>query len=196
MVDPDDLIEDSESASAQGHNSLAYLEGLVQLHQEVSSEVADLEDQTKVKKAELQRIKQNTLPDAMMQVGLTSFKTQDGIEVSVDPIVAGSIPKDNRAAAHEWLRKNGDGDLIRANVVVSFTKEQHAEADALFERLTAEGYTVTREESVHPATLCSWAKKALEEGRQLPLTLLGLFYGRVAKMKVPKKSRKTGDQHG
>jgi hypothetical protein len=185
-INPEDLIADAENTPRAGHNALAYLEGLVQLHHETTDRLSDLEDQAKVTKAEVTRIEQHTLPDAMLQVGLTNFTTTDGTGVEIDKIVSGSIPKGNKAAAHKWLRDHGHGDIIKQDVTVSFTKEQSAQADQLFKQLVEMGFAPTRSESVHTSTLKSWAKDQLQSGVELPLTLLGLFYGRIAKFKAPK----------
>lgn len=188
-VRPEDLVADAELTPPAGHNALAYLEGLVQLHQEKAEALADLEDHEKTVKAELTRIEQQTLPDAMLQIGLEKFKTTSGIEISVDMIVSGAIPKGNKDAAHKWLRDNGHGDIIKQDVTVSFTKEQSEQADKLFKTLQEMGFAPVRSESVHTSTLKSWAKDRLQSGARLPLTLLGLFYGRIAKFKAPKKPK-------
>ena len=54
------------------------------------------------------------------------------------------------------------------------------------EDLRQKGYTVNSKMGVHPMTLISHVKERLKNGDQVPLETLGLFAGRVAKIKPPK----------
>ncbi len=181
------LAEDAEAPPELGHNSLAELSDIVSDHQKKSQQVADLEAEVKELKEQIRKIEMETLPDTMLQIGVETFTTTEGIDITVKPIVTGSIPKKNTVPAMQWLRKNGHEDIIKQVLTLSFSKGQSDQAVKLCTELEDQGFAPTSNESVHTSTLKSWAKEQIENGKVIPLELLGIFHARKAQIKIPKK---------
>lgn len=186
MITDDELLDDAQTPQA-GHNAMGNIAVLVDEHQHISRHIADLEDTLKKKKKQLHELEMNRLPDAMVAVGVETFTTTDGSVVTVKPVVQGSITKDNMPEATKWLRDHDAADIIKREITITFTKGQDDKAQELMTELTDAGYTANNKESVHAQTLGSWAREKLEKGEEIPLKLLGIFHGRKAKIKLPKK---------
>jgi hypothetical protein len=67
-----------------------------------------------------------------------------------------------------------------------FEKSQHNEALSVKADLENKGYAVAAKMGVHPQTLIAHVKERLRNGDEIPLDVLGLYAGRVAKIKAPK----------
>lgn len=142
------------------------------------------EDKLKAAKAELYQLETEELPNAMEACGLSEFATSDGTKLTVEHVVAGSIPEANRDAAFLWLREHGHGGLIKNEFKLSLGKNQDELAQKVRAQLTELGLELEVKESVNHQTLGAWARELLKQGRlDAPLDLLGIFVGRRAKVK-------------
>lgn len=121
-------------------------------------------------KADVRRLEQEDLPDLMMELGLTSFKLEDGSSVEVQNDVVCGISEERRASAHAWLLENNFGGLIKTEVVARFGKGEHEQAVACAEAINGE-----LKESVHSATLKSFVKERMAAGQAIPFDLFGIM---------------------
>jgi hypothetical protein len=150
-----------------------------------------LEDDVKARKAKLFELQTVELPEAMDMAGIAEFTTSDGAKVKVAPVVQGSLPKEysKRSAALDWLRANGHEGLIKREISVAFGKGQDDVAsllvDKINELLQSEEVDAPVEDnpSVHPQTLCAWAREMIAEQTPFPADSLGLWIGRKAIVK-------------
>lgn len=186
MKTPDNSF-DFEEAPSQG----ASLERLRVLAKEaIATEhtIISMEEGISEFKRRLNAIKTTLIPDAMAELGLSEFKTDDGFKFTMDDFVSGSLPKDQeaRAAAMDWLEANGANSLIKTEVSLSFGRNEHNQALSLTAELSERGFPVTRKTTVHPQTLLAYARERLHSGDELPLELLGLYAGRIVKIKQQK----------
>ena len=74
------------------------------------------------------------------------------------------INKNNRDAAHAWLRQQGHGDIIKNQVSVSFGKGEDETALETMTLLEQEGLFPAQKESVHPSTLKAFVRERIESG--------------------------------
>ncbi len=183
-VTDDELAADAEAAP--GHNALGSLAPLIIDWKDKQRELADMDEQMKALKKDIQHLEQGQIPDAMLEIGLDKIELTDGTKVIVKPIVEGSIPKKNQPAASAYLRGLGAGDIIKNVITMAFSAGHDKEVAALAKRLEGDGYAPTVVESVHVSTLKSWALEQIQAGKELDLKLLGLFHGRKAKITLPK----------
>lgn len=155
---------------------------------ELESLVNQQENELKATKAALQRIKTGTIPDMMAELQMEKL-TFMGWEVSVGDFVSGSLPKDaaKRTAAVNLLVQYGAGGLVKTEVKATFGKSQHNVAVDLAMRLKEEGFATEIESGVHTQTLCKFARDRIEAGEPIDLDALGLYTGKVAKIKEVKK---------
>lgn len=146
--------------------------------------VAQMEADLKAAKSTLHTMKSSRIPDLMdqLQMDRISFR---GWDVRVSDFVSGSLPKDpmKRAAALRWLEENDGAGLIKTELKLAFGKSQHNEALDLASRLETEGHAPNVESGVHSATLQSFARQRIKDGDPIDTETLGLFVGKVAKMK-------------
>jgi hypothetical protein len=143
--------------------------------------VADLESQLTVAKADVARLEQEDLPDLMLELGLTSFKMDNGASVEVVPDVQCGITEERRRAAHDWLIENNFGGLIKTEVSVAFGKGELEQAQALAEQVHG-----SVKESVHSATLKSFVKEQMAAGAAVPFDLFGVRPFNRAKITLKK----------
>lgn len=142
-----------------------------------------IEEQLKEAKARLQKLKTETIPEFMDEVGIESFTTSGGATVKVEPFYQCSIPKARKDEAFSWLSQHGYEDLIKVSVGLSFGKSQYAEACELARTLDELGYPCIPVLNVHPMTLKGWVRMMAEEAEEFPLDLFGAFIGRNTKIK-------------
>lgn len=169
-------------------DTLAALHNLLEETISLEEVVETMEEDLKAAKSALHALKANKIPDMMnqMQMDQLSFK---GWNVKINDFVSGSLPKnpEKRAAALRWLEAHDGSGLIKTEVKVSFGKSQHDEALSVAHKLEAEGHAPNVESGVHSATLQSYARQRIKEGDPIDTETLGLFVGKVAKLKYTER---------
>lgn len=180
----DDIDFGEDTQRDVSDNELSKLSDLAQDWRKTSAEVSDLEQQLSSAKEQLRVLEQQKIPEAMDAVGMSSFKIP-GVnwEISVEDKVHANIPKQNQDKAFEWLRSHNAGSLIKNQIAVSLPKGKDEQAQEAVEKLREIGLDPEVKEAVAWNTLTAWAKEQLAKGENLPLELLGIFVGRVAKVK-------------
>ena len=87
---------------------------------QMENKVKFLEEELKTSKKELMELTDQDLPAAMEEINMESFTLSDGSEVKVVPTYGGTIRADDRPQAHQWLRDNGYGDLVKNTISANF----------------------------------------------------------------------------
>ena len=184
--------EAAQAASTPAlNNASAIVEAMARMESEVSTLKRELESREKL----LSDFKTRRVPDALDAVNQAGFTLAsgvfEGVSVEVAPFVSGTLPKapEARTEAMEWLTENDGADLIKSVLTIRFEKSQHSEALDLVGRLREEGYACEFASDVHPQSLLAYARERLKEGEDLATDVLGLFIGRVAKLKWPKGAK-------
>jgi len=157
-----------------------------QLHLE--RDIANLELQLEEAKNRLNNISQSRIPEAMMAVGMESFKLADGTMVKVEKFYSGKIPDDKQSEAFAWLRSTKNDSLIKREVKCNFGKGEDRAAAELMELLESRGYSATDKQSVHPMTLKSFIREQFESGSEFPAELFGAYVGNKTKIAPAKKA--------
>ena len=178
----------AEGEAAASPDALKTLHSTIAEMVEIETFIAQAEADMKAAKQALQNIKTAKLPDIMAELQMDDC-THAGWNVKLSDFVSGSIPKDaeKRVAAFTWLKDHDAGGLIKTDIKLSFGREGHNEAKALAEDLIAAGHTVDFGETVHPQTLCSFARERIRDGDPIDTDVLGLYVGKVVKAKEVKK---------
>ncbi len=109
-----------------GDNILKALASLALDQKRKEAEVARIEEQLNVAKAELKQLAETDIPKLMDEAGMENYTTKDGIKIKINEKIRGSIPKATEAKAFEWLAEHGHGDLIKRLVSVQFNKDEEA----------------------------------------------------------------------
>ena len=119
-------------------------------------------------------LREESIPSAMQELGMQSFRLSSGEQVTVKQDVYASIPVASRGEAFEWLEEHGFGGLIKTELALHFSKGEAEQAEALAAQLRVEGVQPELERAVHPQTLKAFLREQLESGAvELPLDLFG-----------------------
>jgi hypothetical protein len=172
-------------------NKIARITLLAETMVHAAAHVESLKAQLDAAKAYHRRIEQEDLPELMREIGLAEFTMTDGTKIQVTDDVECGISEERRAAAHEWLARNGFGGLIKTEVVVAFPRDAHEEAQRVADDLAQEleGIATPQvQERVHPATLKAFIKEQLAAGKPVPFDLFGVHP--FSKAKLVSSSRK------
>lgn len=130
--------------------------------------VCRLEAELSRRQAEFKVLREVVIPEAMERLGTTLYRIpEDGTVIEIELETYARIEKEKEEAAFDWLEAQGEGGIIKRQVIVAFAKNQEEAALALKKELTGRFAGVKTKSDVHWATLTSWAKKRLEEGEDI-----------------------------
>jgi len=148
----------------------------------MENKVQFLEEELKSSKKQLLELTDQDLPAAMEEINMESFTLSDGSEVKVVPTYGGTIRADDRPQAHQWLRDNGYGDIVKNTISANFGMGEDNLAKDFYQSALDKGFQVDKKEAVHPMTLKSFVKEMTENGSEFPSDLFGAFIGKKAKI--------------
>ena len=149
---------------------------------ETQKELNTLDDKIKTLKETESTLSEQTIPDLMHRAGIASIKLDDGTKVEVKPFYSAKIPISRTEEAFTWLRDNGHGDLIKNNVLLSFARSQDNEAKSLVAELRSKGHNVKQTEKVEPMTLKAFVKEQIQEGKNVPSEVFGVYVASKTKL--------------
>lgn len=175
--------EASSNAERLGQNALASVSNCARQIRLQEQEIEATEQKLKDQKAELRRLTDEAMPSLFSELGLQSFKLDDGSEISVKQTYSAAPKKDDRPQVYEWLRQNGYGDIIKNTVSCSFGQNEDNKAQAFFDMAEEKGYVAEAKTEVHPSTLRAFVKERVENGDEFPTDLFGAWVGQRAVIK-------------
>lgn len=100
--------------------------------------------------------------------------------------IAASWDYERRDKAFEWLEKNGHGDLIKTEIVISLPRGSEKKLAPIKKLLKELKVEFEVDKSVHNGTLSAFVREVVEDGGALPLETLGATIGMVVNMKERK----------
>jgi len=153
---------------------------------ETEDEIARTEAYLKEKKKDLLKLTDEDLPSVLQELGVSSFKLEDGSQVDIKPLYGAAIPKPRIDEAHEWLRDNGHDDIIKNVVACSFGRGEDQNAANFKDTAIKLGLHPEQSESVHSSTLRAWVRERVENGDEFPMELFGAYVGQRAVIKKGK----------
>jgi Asp-tRNA(Asn)/Glu-tRNA(Gln) amidotransferase B subunit len=164
-------------------DALQSIATLANKQRKLELEIKQQEEALKELKQDLKQVSETDIPEMLAEIGLSEFKLKDGTKVSVNQFYSASIPKDRYDEAMQWLRDNNHGDLIKNTISVDFGKGEDEAASQLKEHLAADGTSYTDKTGVHAMTLKAFVREQTEQGKNLPLDLLGVYIGQKTVIK-------------
>lgn len=147
----------------------ALAEALIFAEADVDTAETNLKD----KKESARRLREETIPGAMQELGIESIKLTTGQKLTVVQDVYASILAADRKAAYDWLNSHGFGGLIKTEVVVDFGKGEEEKVASFYQELKARGFEAEVEQGIHAATLKAFLREKLASGSDIPLDLFG-----------------------
>ncbi len=172
-----------ESLSDVNDTDMSRLAKLADFMVRLERRKADLEADLKEVDKDIQRVQEHEIPALMAELGVKSFKLENGAEVSVKNYYSASINKERQDEAFEWLNSNGFGDLIKNVVSTAFSRGQEAAAEQFAAECYNKGLNASTKKWVEPMTLKAFAKEQIEKGDNLPDDLFGVYVGQKATIK-------------
>lgn len=149
----------------------------------VQASIKEKENQIKDLKDQEKKFSNEVIPKMMSDMNLKTLKLADGSEVSVKEIYSATIKADKKAEAHQWLRENGLGDIVKNKIIVTFGQNEDNKAMAYATLAKEQGYEPTQEEKVHPASLKVVLEDWKKSGKDIPSELFWTFEGNQTKLK-------------
>ena len=161
-----DLFEETteKKVTKLDDNELKTLNENVTRFLRIGGMIGNTEERLRKLKEQYRQLSEEDLPQKMTELGMQDLRLEDGSRITIDMFYATRINKNNRDAAHEWLRQQGHGDIIKNQVSVSFGKGEDDTALETMTLLEKEGLFPDQKESVHPSTLKAFVKERIESG--------------------------------
>ena len=160
------LFEESIKKAVENmdESSIKNLSRLVNDLLVVEGEIGNTEERLRKLKDQQKQLSEQAIPDKLAELGVADLRLSDGSRISADPFYSARITAKNLGLAHDWLRDNGHGDIIKNTLTVSFSQGEDADATRLAELLTKEGYLPQTKEAVHASPLRAFVKEMIESG--------------------------------
>ena len=161
-----DLFEETteKKVTKLDDNELKTLNENVTRFLRIGGMIGNTEERLRKLKEQYRQLSEEDLPQKMTELGMQDLRLEDGSRITIDMFYATRINKNNRDAAHAWLREQGHGAIIKNQVSVSFGKGEDDTALETMTLLEKEGLFPDQKESVHPSTLKAFVKERIESG--------------------------------
>ena len=158
------------------------LSGHVLELQKLEDEIKMDEERLSAKKTEADKLSQQVIPEIMESMNLKTMKLKDGSAIEVKEIFSATIPVAKKEGAFNWLRKNGHGDLIKNEIIVSFGRNEDNKAREYANLAESNGYQPEQKLKVEPMTLKALYREQVEKNLDLPSEHFNLFKGNKTKI--------------
>lgn len=162
--------------------TLEELSALAQSLVQSERDVIEADDRLKELKETARLLREETVPCAMQELGLTEIKLETGESISIKSEVFASIPAEKKEAAFGWLREQGLDGVIKTQVSVNLGKGEVELAESLKDEFDSRGLDSSIGASIHPQTLKALLKEQLARGVNVPLDLFGARSAFIAKV--------------
>jgi hypothetical protein len=102
--------------------------------------------------------------------------------VEVKPFYAAKIPESRVEEAFSWLRSNGHEDLIKNTITTAFDKGQDNQVSELISVCEKFGFNYSQKQKVEPMTLKAFVRDQVENGKELPFDMFGVYIANKTKI--------------
>jgi hypothetical protein len=183
------LMEQDSVERVPSTKELGDLMVLVNKFQSLEKEIEDISTRLDEKKANYNKLSTETIPNKLLELGLSEVKTINGDKITIQEFYSAKIDDENKELALHWLRENNLGDVIKHELKVQLGRGEDAKAEKLKVQLTKLKMNYIDVEGVHPQTLKAVVKeqvKAMGETKDgekvFPMKLFNVFIGNKTKI--------------
>ena len=169
-----DFEKDQQDAMKKTGN-IQSLADQVENLEEIARTIENHEEHLKSLKKKRDHISGEVIPTMMSEMGLAELKLHDGSHLKVSTSYRATITEANKAAAFNWLRENGLGDIIKNEILVSFGRNEDNKAADYAELAKGQGFQPTQKMKVEPMTLKALVRERIEAGKEMPTEIFGVF---------------------
>ena len=167
--DPNTIVKQSE-------DTLGLLKEMGEYLTKLKDEQATLACEMSIIADNIGKLETQTLPSIMRDAGIKEFVMADGAKITLYPFVSTKIKSET--AAYAWLRQVGEHSIIKNKIEVYLNIGEDALAESILEYLNSRHITAESKKSIHPSTLLSFVKNALEHpelSKTIPREVFGIF---------------------
>ena len=154
--------------------------------QEINQEILNQEEKLKELKEREKYYSGIIIPDLMQQLNLKTLTLKDGSQIEVKNIFGASIIADKKQEAHNWLRDNGLGAIVKNEITVKFGLNEDDKAEQYATLARGQGYEPDRKVAVHASTLRTTLEDFHTRGGNIPSEFFRTFEGNQTKIKTKK----------
>jgi len=179
-------FEHDAALTAPSNEQLKTISALAARQMKLERELAEINQKAKDVQKQLRQVSEIDLPEAMGEAGIEAFTTSDGANIAVRETLYASFPKAaaKKREAIQWLIDNDLATIVKEDVHVPFDKGEVEKVGRLVELLEQSGFDEYRVvETVNTGTIKAVIKELLQEGKDVPLQLLGAYFVRKAEVK-------------
>ena len=147
-------------------------------------EIENLEAIIRRKKAIIQDIEERKLPDMMDVIGIEEITLQNGHKITLKDFVHAKLSDADTAL--QWLLDTNNTGIVKNSVTVSIPYDQQETLMQLLEQLQMQGHAIEHKATIHPSTLKSFCREALDNPKlspTLPRKAFGIYEGRKVEFK-------------
>ena len=177
------IFEQDAGALTVQNDQLTGIAKLARRSKLLEKQIEEQETELSDRKAEQRKLLEEIIPEALTELGMSSFKMEDGSSIEVKPFYGASIKEERRSEAFLWLRDNGFDDIIKNTVSVRFGRGEDQLCETLLNQLREDNYPVEQAQKVEPQTLKAWVREQVERGSEFPTELFGVYIGQRATIK-------------
>lgn len=186
--------EDAAPPPALAENILAQITRVAFEALEAQAAVTRAEEALKAAQGHLNDLEERILPELMDQARqdtLTTLPDAEGRrwEIKRGEVLRASIPKPNLPEAVMWLNANGQGSIVKRLISLPFGKGEDQKAAEAVSVLRDAGFHPDDAQSVHAQTLSAVLRDMLQEGKNIPMQLLGAHVMPFVKIKPAREER-------
>ena len=153
----------------------------VQELKDLEDEIANAEAGVKKLKEKANAISQFEIPSMMEEMNLKKLKLTDGEVVEISNFYSAKIT--DEAAAFNWLRENGRGDIIKNEITVTFGRGEDNKASNYANLAKGQGYEPIQKVGVHPQTVKGVVRECHETGLEMPSDCFKTYVGNRTNIK-------------
>jgi len=177
------LFEQESDALQVQDEQITGIAALARRAKSLEKEIEDSEETLKGLKDKYRKLTEEAIPEALAELGMSSFRMEDGSSIDVKPFYSASITEARRAEAFQWLRDHGFDDIIKNTVSVRFGRGEDELCNRLLSTLGQQGFPAEQAEKVEASTLKAWVKERVVRGEEFPMELFGAYIGKKAVIK-------------
>jgi len=186
MPEQIDWLEDVEENKRQAipaDDKARMLANLADNYQRIEAEIATAEDNLKRLNDLFRRLREDIIPDKMMELGIKKIVLTDGSTLSYSDFYAGKVVDEG---AYDWLEQNGYADAVKQELKLEVSRTDHITLDLIKKFIVDEGFdnlSAKEKQSIHHMTLGAAIKSLTKQGKELPPNLIETFIGNRATLK-------------
>ena len=106
------------------------------------------------------------------------------VRTAIKDIFGVSIIAAKKQEAHNWLRKNGLGSIVKNEITVKIGLNEDNKAEQYASLARGQGYDPDRKVTVHAGTLRTTLRDYHERGGSIPAELFNTFEGNQTEIKT------------